>query len=130
MAAHIPGTIVVIDDDPLVRRAIVRLLRLAPCTVETFASAEAFLGRPRREAPACLILDVDLPGLSGPALQRTLAVAQRSIPIIFLTGRGTLPMAADALPSGAVACLTKPFDAQELFDALRQAITWQGRAAP
>jgi FixJ family two-component response regulator len=78
MAAHIPGTIVVIDDDPLVRRAIVRLLRLAPCTVETFESAEAFLGRPRREAPACLILDVDLPGLSGPALQRTLAVAQLS----------------------------------------------------
>ena len=83
----------------------------------------------RREAPACLILDVDLPGLSGFELQRVLTEVKRPIPIIFITGRGTLPMAANALQAGAAAFLTKPFEAYELFDALEEAFTRAGRAS-
>ena len=121
------AVIFVIDDDPRVRIAVARLLRSAHFTVETFDSAEAFLRSPHRDAPACLVLDVDLPGLSGLELQRTLTEAKMSIPIIFITGQSNLSMAADALQAGAVAFLTKPFDDQDLFDALGEAIAREGR---
>lgn len=121
------AVIVVIDDDPRVRRAIARLLRSAHLTVEAFDSAEAFLRRPCRDAPACLVLDVDLPGLSGIELQRTLTETKRPIPIIFITAQGNPPMAAAALQARAIAVLTKPFDDQDLFDALGEALARQER---
>jgi FixJ family two-component response regulator len=123
MASHIPGTIVVIDDDPLVRNAIARLLRSMHCTVETFESVQAFLRSPRGEAPTCLVLAVDVPGLGDLELQQTLTAAPQPIPILFLTRGGPRRRAATALPGGAVAWLTKPFAAHELFNTLRQVIT-------
>ena len=124
MASHLPGTIVVIDDDPLVRHALARLLRSMHCPVETFASVAAFLRSPRGEAPACLILDVDVPGLSGLELPHILTAAPQPIPIIFLTRGGSRRRVAHGLPVGAVAWLTKPLAAHELFNALRQVIPW------
>ena len=123
MASHFPGTIVVIDDDPLVCHAIARLLRSIYGTVETFDSVEAFLRSPRGEAPACLVVDVDVPGLSDHELQHTLTAAPQPIPILSLTRGGPRRRAATALPGGAVAWLTKPFAAHELFNTLRQVIT-------
>jgi FixJ family two-component response regulator len=114
--------ICVIDDDPAVRIATASLLRSADFTVETFASAEAFLRRPRVEAPACLVLDVGLSGMSGLELQRTLTEAKRPIPIIFITAQDDPSVAVRALQAGAVAFLRKPFHARDLFDALEEAI--------
>jgi FixJ family two-component response regulator len=118
----------VIEDDPAVRIATARLLQSADLTVETFDSAEAFLCRPRQEAPACLVLDVWLPGMSGLDLQRALTVADRQIPIIFITGHGDIPMSVRAMKSGAVEFLPKPFHDQALLDAIGEALT-RARAA-
>jgi FixJ family two-component response regulator len=114
--------IFVIEDDLEVRIATARLLQSADLTVETFDSAEAFLHRPRWEAPACLVLDVWLPGLNGLELQQALTEADRQIPIIFITGHGDIPMAVRAMKAGAVEFLTKPFCDQELLAAVQQAL--------
>jgi len=113
----------VIDDDVEVRRSLARLLQAADLQVETFDSAEAFLRSPRRDAPACLILDVWLPGLTGLELQQVLTEAARPLPIIFITGHGEMPLAVQAMQAGAVAFLTKPFQAQLLLDAIGEALT-------
>jgi FixJ family two-component response regulator len=89
---------------------------------QIFASAQEFLRFKRPDAPACLVLDVRLPGLSGLDLQRELAAANRGIPIIFITGHGDIPMSVEAMKAGAVEFLTKPFRDQALLDAIRQAI--------
>jgi FixJ family two-component response regulator len=120
--------IFVIEDDPAVRIATARLLQSADLTVETFDSAEAFLRRPRWEAPACLILDVWLPGLSGLELQRALTAAAIQLPIIFITGHGDIPMSVQAMKAGAVEFLSKPFHDQVLLDAIAEAIA-RDRAA-
>ena len=91
-------------------------------TVEVFPSAQAFLSRPRPDLPGCLVLDVRLPGLSGLDLQRELAGADTTPPIVFLTGHGDIPMSVRAMKAGAIEFLTKPFRAQDLLDAIRQAI--------
>ena len=91
-------------------------------SVQSFASAEEFLRFKRPDAPACLVLDVRLPGLSGLDLQRELEVASFPIPIIFITGHGDIPMSVEAMKGGAVEFLTKPFRDQELLDAIQQAI--------
>jgi FixJ family two-component response regulator len=112
----------VIDDDPSVREAIKSLIRSVGMRVETFGSAQEFLGSRRPDAPACLVLDVRMPGLSGLDLQGELADANVRIPIIFITGHGDIPMTVRAMKAGAVEFLTKPFRDQELLDAIRQAI--------
>jgi FixJ family two-component response regulator len=91
-------------------------------SVETFASAQEFLQCRRPDVPACLILDVRMPGLSGLDLQRELAAANINIPIIFITGHGDIPMSVRAMKAGAVEFLTKPFRDQDLLDAIQQAL--------
>jgi FixJ family two-component response regulator len=112
----------VVDDDSAVRSAIDSLIRSAGFRVRTFASAHEFLQCGRPYAPACLILDVRLPGLSGLDLQRELAAADVHIPIIFITGHGDIPMTVRAMKAGAEEFLTKPFRDQDLLDAVGQAI--------
>jgi FixJ family two-component response regulator len=114
--------IFVVDDDKSVRDSLRRLLTSVGMTVEVFQSAQAFLGKPRPDSPACLVLDVHLPGLSGLDLQRELSRADASLPIVFLTGHGDIPMSVRAIKAGAVEFLTKPFREKDLLDAIRQAI--------
>ncbi|HTP24762.1 MAG TPA: response regulator transcription factor [Anaeromyxobacteraceae bacterium] len=127
------GIVFVVDDDESVREALKSLLRSVGLRVEVFASAPEFLARPRSEGPACLVLDVRLPGLSGIELQRALVERNLYIPIVFLTGHGDIPMTVRAIKAGAVEFLTKPFHDQELLDAIQQALAQdsvarQGRA--
>jgi FixJ family two-component response regulator len=112
----------VVDDDPSIRDALTSLLRSVGLRVETFESARAFLTRQPSDVPGCLVLDVRLPGLSGLDLQRELATAQITMPIIFITGHGDIPMTVQAMKAGAVEFLTKPFRDQDLLDAIAQAI--------
>jgi len=105
-----------------VRVAIVELLRAAGLRAQTFATAQAFLCRERGEGPSCLVLDLQLPGMSGLEVQRELASAGDSMPIIFLTGHGDIPTTVKAMKSGAVEFLTKPFDDEHLLDAIQQAL--------
>jgi FixJ family two-component response regulator len=90
--------------------------------VETFASAQEFLARPRADVPSCLVLDVRLPGLSGLDLQKRLAEVNIEIPIVFITGHGDVPTSVRAMKAGAVEFLTKPFVDRDLLDAIQQAI--------
>ncbi|HVO63688.1 MAG TPA: sigma-54 dependent transcriptional regulator [Terriglobales bacterium] len=113
----------VVDDDPSVREGVAGLIRSAGLRAQAFASAEEFLAAPRPEAPSCLVLDVSLPGVSGLDLQEELAKADVQIPIIFLTGHGDIRMTVRALKAGAANFLTKPFDDEELLNAIRQCIT-------
>jgi FixJ family two-component response regulator len=114
-------TVFVVDDDPSVLKALERLLRLADWNVETFDSAESFLARPSRPGTGCLVLDVDLPGIDGLELQRRQSVSERALPIVFLTGRGDIPMSVRAIKAGAVDFLTKPVETASLIRAIRVA---------
>src|SRR5260370_39294548 len=114
--------IFVVDDDKSVRDSLRRLLTSVGLTVEVFPSAQAFLGTPRPDSPACLVLDVRLPGLSGLDLQRELSRTDVSLPIALLTGHGDIPMSVPAIKAGAVEFLTKPFREKGLLAAIRQAI--------
>jgi FixJ family two-component response regulator len=120
--AEMDAVVFVVDDDPSIREALTSLLRSVGLRVETFGSARAFLTRQPPDAPGCLVLDVRLPGLSGLDLQRELAAAQITMPIIFITGHGDIPMTVQAMKAGAVEFLPKPFRDQELLDAIAQAI--------
>ena len=111
-----------VDDDPLVRDSIADLLHSAGFTVRTFGSALDFLQSEHPDLPACLILDVELPGLSGPDLQVELTKSGVDMPIIFLTGRGDIPMSVRAMKRGAVEFLTKPFRKPEILDAVNEAL--------
>ena len=111
-----------VDDDASMREALSRLFRSIGMRAEIFGSAQDFLIFKRPDAPACLVLDVRLPGLSGLDLQRELAAADCTIPIIFITGHGDIPMSVEAMKAGAVEFLTKPFRDQALLDAIHQAI--------
>ena len=122
------GIVFIVDDDASVRRSLERLLRSLGFAVETFASALAFLSRDPGVGPACLVLDVWMPGLNGLALQDELAARQRSIPIIFISGHGTIPMCVRAMKGGAVDFLTKPFDDQDLVAAIGKAIDQDRKA--
>jgi FixJ family two-component response regulator len=115
-------TVFVIDDDASVREALASLLGSVALRVECFASAPEFLNRCGIEGPACLVLDVRMPGSSGLDLQRELAHAGQSIPIIFITAHGDIPMAVRAMKAGAVEFLTKPFRDEDLLDAIRHAL--------
>jgi FixJ family two-component response regulator len=112
----------VIDDDDLVRAAIQGMLKSVGLKAETFGTPQEFLCRPRPDGPSCLILDVELPGVSGLDFQRELAAAAICIPIIFITGHGDIPMTVKAMKSGAVEFLPKPFRDEDLLNAIHQAL--------
>jgi FixJ family two-component response regulator len=118
----------VVDDDQSVRQALSSLIRSVGLAVKPFSSAREFLQATRPEAPACLVLDVRLPGLGGLELQRELTAAHNDIPIIFITGHGDIPMSVRAMKAGAVEFLPKPFRDQDLLDAIHQALAWSEAA--
>jgi FixJ family two-component response regulator len=120
--AEAKAIVFVVDDDASVRAGLGSLIRSAGLRVETFASAQEFLVRPRADVPSCLVLDVRLPGLSGLDLQKRLAEVNIEIPIVFITGHGDVPTSVQAMKAGAVEFLTKPFVDQALLDAIQQAI--------
>jgi len=123
----------VVDDDLSAREGIAGLIRSAGLKTKAFASGQEFLSAPRPEVASCLVLDVNLPGLSGLEVQEELAKSGAQIPIIFLTGHGDIPMTVRAVKAGAVDFLTKPFDDEDLLRAVRQCIFgcrhWAGEIA-
>ncbi len=112
----------IVDDDISMRGALIRLIRSVGLHVEAFSTAREFLRQKEPEVPACLVLDVRLPGLSGMELQKEMASANCRIPIIFITGHGDVPMSVRAMKAGAVDFITKPFRDQDLLDAIQHAI--------
>jgi FixJ family two-component response regulator len=112
----------VIDDDASMRRSLDTLLRSVGLDVHLFSSAQEFMQAKRPDVPACLILDVRLPGMSGLAFQRELVRAGVDLPVIFLTGHADVPMTVRAMKAGAAEFLTKPVDEQVLLDAIHTAI--------
>jgi FixJ family two-component response regulator len=115
-------TVFIVDDDASVREALANLMRSVGLHAQLFASAQEFLKTPQPDSPACLILDVRMPGLGGLDCQRQLADARCHIPIIFMTGHGDIPMSVRAMKAGAVDFLTKPFRDQDLLDTVQEAI--------
>jgi len=120
--SNIAPIVFVVDDDVSVRESLESLIRLAGWQTETFESAREFLARPRLTGPGCLILDVSLPDLNGLELQQRIAGERAIMPIIFITGRGDIPMSVQAMKAGAMDFLTKPFDDDVLLNAIRNAI--------
>jgi FixJ family two-component response regulator len=112
----------VVDDDSSMREALVDLITSVGRSVQAFKSAQEFLDYRKPDAPACLVLDVRLPGLSGLDLQRELVRSEAPIPIIFITGHGDIPMSVRAIKEGAVEFLAKPFRDQDLLDAIQHAL--------
>jgi FixJ family two-component response regulator len=124
-AAALPETpnVFLVDDDPSVRRALARLIKSAGHQVQTFASAQEFLGTSAGgEEAACLVLDVRMPGLTGIELQRELQTLNRNVPIVFMTGHGNIPMSVQAMKAGAVDFLPKPVKDTDLLRAIEQAL--------
>jgi FixJ family two-component response regulator len=115
-------TIVVIDDDASMRKALENLLKSVGFEVELFASPPEFLQSGRPDRPGCIVLDVRFPGRSGLDMQRDLTNAEVQLPIIFITGYGDIPMSVRAMKAGAVEFLTKPFREQDLLDAVGTAL--------
>ncbi|MFO1144972.1 MAG: response regulator [Amaricoccus sp.] len=122
-----PPIVHLVDDDAAVRRALRRLLAAAGHRCETYASAEAFLARPADDAPACAIIDLQLPGASGLDLQARLAELDATLPLIVLTGRGDIPTSVRAIKRGAIDFLTKPVEPAALLAAITAALD-HGRA--
>ncbi len=121
-----PGLIHVVDDDDSFRTAIERRLKLAGYDVATYASAQALLDAPPDGGePSCILLDVQIPGLSGPDLQNRLVAAGSTMPIIFLTGHADTPTTVRAIKAGAEDFLTKPVSSEQLLDAIERALTRQ-----
>jgi len=116
------AVVFVVDDDASVRAALGSLLRSVGLDVRLFASAQEFLSEPLGDAPACIVLDVRLPGMSGLDLQGELARRDPALPIIVITGHGDIPMTVRAMRAGAVEFLPKPFRDQDLLDAVQQAL--------
>ena len=117
----VTSIVFVVDDDVSVRESLELLISTIGWQLETFASAQEFLSRPRATVPCCLVLDVTLPGLNGLELQQRLA-ERTDMPIIFITGHGDVPMSVQAMKAGAVEFLTKPFKDDVLLDAIRSAL--------
>jgi FixJ family two-component response regulator len=115
-------TVFIVDDDEFVREALETLIQIAGWRARTFASADLFLACPPAAGASCLILDVNLPGLSGLDLQTAIAGERGDMPIIFVTGFGDIPMSVRAMKAGAAEFLTKPFSDQVLLDAIGVAL--------
>jgi FixJ family two-component response regulator len=118
----ITPVVFVVDDDVSVRESLEALIRQAGWLSETFACAQDFLARPKTLAPSCLVLDVNLPELNGLELQERIAAGRLDMPIIFISGRGDVPMTVQAMKAGAVDFLTKPFSHDVLVAAIGAAI--------
>jgi len=116
----IDAPVCLIDDDVSTRESVERMLRAEGIDVETYRSAGEFMARTRGEPPACVVLDVDLPGMNGFELQRELARAEEHIPIIFLSNRANISMSVRAIKAGAFEFMTKPFDPDDLLDAIQE----------
>ena len=117
------STVFLVDDDASVRRALARLIKAAGYQLQTFASAREFLdSNLHNDGPACLVLDIRMPGLSGMDLQRELQTANTTLPIIFITGYGDIPMSVKAMKQGAVDFLPKPVRDADLLRAIEQAL--------
>ena len=117
-----PPIVIVVDDDLSFRNMLSRLVGTIGLKTVQFASAEEFLAAPLPDGPACLVLDVQMPGLSGLDLQRRLTQGSRPFPIIFTTGHGDIPMTVEAMKAGAVGFFSKPFRTQEMIDAIKEGI--------
>lgn len=118
----LPPVVYVVDDDPSVAAALERLFRVAGYRLVAFTTAGELLLQAELASPACLVLDVHLPDLNGLEIQRELQHRGWTLPIVFITGHGTVPQAVEAMRAGAVHFLGKPFDNQELLAAVRQAL--------
>jgi FixJ family two-component response regulator len=115
--------VLVVDDDPSVRKSLTRLLASAGHAVEAFASAREFLARPPHAGPCCLVLDVRMPGITGIQLQELLAATGRRMSIVFVSGHVDVKTSVKAMKAGAVDLLTKPVDAKDLIAAIQRAVT-------
>jgi len=122
MNAKSNPSVFIVDDDAGVRASIQGLLKSVGLRSEAFATPNEFLQRNRSDSPGCLVLDVTLPGISGLDFQEKLAESGIQIPIIFISGYGDVPMTLRAMKWGAVEFLTKPFEDQDLLDAIQQAL--------
>jgi FixJ family two-component response regulator len=116
------STVYLVDDDATVCRSLARLFNAVGYQARTFSSADQFLQASRDEGPACLVLDMHLPGMTGLELQRALAAAEPSLPIVFITGHGDIPTSVRAMKGGAVDFLPKPFLDEDLLRAIGQAL--------
>ena len=115
-------TIFVVDDDAAVRKSLMRLTRSAGWNSEGFASAHEFLARPRFSGTGCVVLDVRMPGMTGPELREQMAARKISLPVIFLSGHSDIPTGVDAMKKGAVDFLVKPVDDEVLLRAIQLAL--------
>ena len=122
MSTEKPPVVIIIDDDASFRAMLSRLVGTVGLKSIAFTSAEEFLAAPQPDCPACLVLDVQMPGLSGLDLQRQLRQGQRLLPIVFTTGHGDIPMTVEAMKAGAVGFLSKPFRNQDMIDAIKEGI--------
>ena len=116
------GCVTVVDDDALVLRSLGRLLESRGFAVQTFSSAQDFLERSERAVPGCILMDLSMPGLSGLELQQVLTEAQDSRPVVFISGRGSVPSSVEAMKAGALDFLTKPLDEEKLIGAVQAAL--------
>ncbi len=121
-------TVFVVDDDDSVRRALRRLIQSVGLTVRTHASAAEFLAAYDANMPGCLVLDVRMPGLSGLDLQASFTERDITLPVIFITGHGDIPMSVRAMKAGALDFLAKPFNDQVLLDAIQRALAQDAEA--
>lgn len=112
----------VVDDDPAIREALDSLLRSVGLDVRCFGSVKEFTGAPRPDVPSCLVLDVRLPGKSGMDFHKELAQSDAALPVIMMTGHGDIPMSVQAMKTGAIDFLAKPFREQDLLDAIEAAL--------
>jgi len=119
---QLKSVIVVVDDDGSVRQGLERLIRSVGWHAETFASAQEFLARDWTEPPSCVVLDMQLPDVSGLELQKRMAEIALNVPIVFLTGHGSIPSSVQAMKAGAIEFLTKPVDEKALLRAIREAV--------
>jgi RNA polymerase sigma factor (sigma-70 family) len=129
MAVRLPpgSRVSVVDDDPYFRRMLVSILEGAGLAVQDFSSAEDFLARRPAESPACLVLDLDMPGLSGLDLQQALSGTPDSAPVVFVSGTGDVPTSVKAMRQGAVDFIQKPFAREALLDAIADAVARSAR---
>jgi RNA polymerase sigma factor (sigma-70 family) len=122
MTAAAAALVFVVDDNPSVRKSLTRLIKAAGHEVEAFASARDFLARPPHDGPCCLVLDVRMPGLTGPELQEMLVSTGRRLSIIFITGHGDVRTGVKAMKGGAVDFLIKPVNDRELLGAIERCV--------
>jgi FixJ family two-component response regulator len=123
VTAPAAARVLIVDDDPSVRKSLARVVRAAGYEVEVFASAREFLSRPPQDRPSCLLLDVRMPGMTGLDLQEALATAEDRLSIVFMTGYRDVPVSVKAMKRGAVDFLTKPINKRDILEAIERAVT-------